>query len=127
MIVKLIWYILYIQGNGYLYPKIENEKVYPIFLYSKTYEVSEDSFNEAFPGINSYRQFRFIFIIVGIILIVLFCAIATFCIYKVIKYRRPRVSIYKGKYKSEKQQKLINDSNADSRDPTVFDKKEEDD
>jgi hypothetical protein len=93
-------YSLYTGKFGYLYPKIENEKVYPIFLYSKTYEVSEDSFNEAFPGINSYRQFRFIFIIVGIILIVLFCAIATFCIYKVIKYRRPRVSIHQGNYKS---------------------------
>jgi hypothetical protein len=110
-----------------LYPKIENEKVYPIFFYSKSYEVDKESFENAFPEINSYRKFRFVFIIVGIILIVLFCAIATYCFYKVIKYRRPRFSIYKGNNGNEKQQKLINDSNVDSRDPTNFGQKEDDD
>ena len=119
-------YSLYTGKFGYLYPKIENEKVYPIFFYSKSYEVDKESFENAFPEINSYRKFRFVFIIVGIILIVLFCAIATYCFYKVIKYRRPRFSIYKGNNGNEKQQKLINDSTTESRDPTVFGKKEDD-
>ena len=120
-------YSLYTGKFGYLYSKIENEKIYPIFFYSKTYEVDKESFDNSFPEINSYRQFRFTFIIVGIILIVIFCAIATFCFYKVIKYRRPRFSIHQSKNGSEKQQKLINDSNIESRDPTAFGKKEDDD
>ena len=75
-------YSLYTKNYGYIYPNIENDKVYPIFTYNKNYKVDIDSFNNVFPYYNSYRNFRKYMIIFGIILIVIFAILAGFCVYK---------------------------------------------
>ena len=67
-------YSIYTKKYGYINPKIENDKTYPIFTYNRNYEVDIDSYNEYFPGITSYYTFRLVFIVIGIILMIV-CAI----------------------------------------------------
>ena len=107
-------YSIYTKQYGYIYSKIENEKTYPIFIYSKNYEVDIDSFNDAFPDIKSYREFRNIFIIVGVILIVLLTIASLVCFYYGYKAKK-RIDISPLNDSNNKSQALINDS----RDPTT--------
>ena len=104
-------YSLNTKNYGYIYPNIENDKTYPIFIYNRNYKVDIDSFNEAFPDINSAKSFKKYFIIIGVILIVIFALIAAFFFYKSCKHRRGRISLGKGP-----KENLINDS----RDPTTI-------
>ena len=105
-------YSLNTKNYGYLYPKIENNKNYPIFLYSKEYEVNIDSFNEAFPSINSAKDFKKYFLAFGIIFLLIFAGACGFCFYKYLYHKRERVSISP---EFPDTANLINDS----RDPTL--------
>ena len=105
-------YSINTKNYGYLYPKIENNKFYPIFTYSREYEVNIDSFNEAFPSINSAKDFKKYFLIFGIIFLVGFACACGFCFYKYLYHKRGRVSITPVFPETEN---LINDS----RDPTI--------
>ena len=88
-------YSLFTKNYGDIIFKIENDKIYPIFTYSRNYKVNIDAFNDYFDEINSYKSFRKIFIIVGVIFIALFAIVACFSIYKFCFYRRPRFSLDK--------------------------------
>lgn len=88
-------YSLYTKQFGFLFSKIPNEKLYPLFLYRKQYSVQMNSFNSAFPEINSYRDFRNTFIIVGIIFIVIFFCVSVFCFYKWKSEQKPLIQMDK--------------------------------
>ena len=88
-------YSLYTKQFGLLFSKIPNEKVYPLFLYSKQYKVQMSSFNSVFPEIESYRDFRNTFIIVGIIFIVIFFCVSLFCFYKWKSEQKPLIQMDK--------------------------------
>lgn len=88
-------YSLYTKQFGFLFSKIPNEKLYPLFLYRKQYSVQMNSFNSAFPEINSYRDFRSTFIIVGIIFIVIFFCVSVFCFYKWKSEQKPLIQMDK--------------------------------
>ena len=86
-------YSIYTKNYGCLYPKIENEKYYPIFTYNKDYKVEFDSFNDAFPGINSSKKFKKYSLIFGIIIIVILACLSIFFIYKAVTHKRARISL----------------------------------
>ena len=54
-----------------------------------------DSFNNAFPEIQSYRDFRSTFIIVGVIFILIFFIVSLFCFYKYRSEQKPLIPIDK--------------------------------
>ena len=99
-------YSIYTKNYGYLYPKIENEKNYPIFIYNKEYKVDIDSFNDAFPSLNSSKSFKKYFLIIGIIIIVIFAISSGYLIYKAVTHKRERISLLP----NEPDMNLINDS-----------------
>ena len=100
-------YSLYTKNYGYLYPEIKNDKSYPLFVYQKVYDVDIDSFNEAFPSINSSKDFKTIFLVIGIIIIVISCCLCIFFCYKYYTHRRSRISLLP---EDTPDTKLINDS-----------------
>ena len=103
-------YSIYTKNYGYLYPKIENEKYYPIFIYNRDYKVDIDSFNDAFPSINSSKSFKKYFLIFGIIVIVILFCFSIYLIYKAVTHKRARISLLP----NDLDGNLINDS----REPT---------
>ena len=107
-------YSLYTKNYGYIYPNIENDKIYPIFTYSKTYDVTKDSFNKVFPVKKSESEdnYNYKFLTIGIIIIVICFILAGFFCYKYFSHKRSRISLFPD---DEKDTSLINDS----RDPTV--------
>jgi len=64
-------YSIYTKKYGYINPNIDNEKIYPVFTYQKSYEVDIDSYNDFFPDITSFYTFNLTFLIIGIILIII--------------------------------------------------------
>ena len=78
-------YSIYTKKYGYINPKIENNATYPIFIYQRNYSVDADSYNDYFPKIKSYKTFRLIFLIVGIILIVICAIVALWAFIKIHK------------------------------------------
>ena len=101
-------YSIYTKNYGYINFNVENEKIYPIFIYNRNYKVDIDSFNSVFNEINDYKSTRKIFIIVFVVLIILFCLLACFCFYKCYFYRRSRTIILGGE--NDPSGNLINDS-----------------
>ena len=99
-------YSLYTKNYGCLYEKIENEKYYPIFVYNKEYKVNINSFNGAFPFINSAKNFKKYFIIIGIIIIVILACCTAFVVYKCVTHKRERISLIP----ANNDINLINDS-----------------
>jgi hypothetical protein len=75
----------------YLLPKDTTN--YPLFTYNREYKVDIDSFDEAFPGISSYKSFEKTLLIVGIIIMVLFCIFACFCIFMFCKLKRGKINL----------------------------------
>ena len=55
---------------------IEKDEIYPLFLYSRNYEVEVDSYQKEFPGVTEYYENNSTFIIIGVLLIILFSSIA---------------------------------------------------
>ena len=104
-------YSIYTKKYGYINPKIENEKIYPIFTYQRSYEVDIDSYKDYFPKISFFYTFKLIFLIVGIALIII-CAIIS--LWAFIKIHKTIVKEEIQKNEPEKEN-LINDS----RDPTL--------
>ena len=104
-------YSLYTKKYGFINSKIENDKIYPIFIYEKNYEVDIESFNENFPSIHSYYTFKMIFLIIGIILILALTIAALFFFMKLHKTLIEE-DIQKN---GPDNQKLI-----DSREPTIM-------
>ena len=104
-------YSLYTKKYGFINSKIENDKIYPIFIYEKNYEVDIESFNENFPSIHSYYTFKMIFLIIGIILILALTITALFFFMKLHKTLIEE-DIQKN---GPDNQKLI-----DSREPTIM-------
>ena len=94
------------KNYGYLYPKIESNKKYPIFIYSKEYEVDIDSFENAFPSISSAKSFKTYFLAFGIVFIIILAVVSVFLIYRYVKYTRKRIKIDEG----PENINLINDS-----------------
>lgn len=107
-------YSLYTKKYGYINPKIENEKIYPIFIYQKNYEVDIDSFNENFPSISSFYTFKLVFLIVGIILIFVCAAVALWGYLK----------LHKTLIEEDIQKNIPGEKLIDSRDPTITNKSE---
>ena len=75
-----LMYSIYSKNYGYINPDIVNNKAYPIFLYQKIFEVDTNSYLVYFPDIDYYNNFKTIFIIVGIALI-LICVAVTLIIF----------------------------------------------
>ena len=94
------------KNYGYLYPKIESNKKYPIFIYSKIYKVDMDSFENAFPSISSAKSFKTYFLAFGIVFIIILAVVSVFLIYRYVKYTRKRIKIDEG----PENINLINDS-----------------
>ena len=46
-------YSIYTKKYGHINPNIDNEKIYLVFTYQKSYEVDIDSYNDYFPDITS--------------------------------------------------------------------------
>ena len=84
------------KNYGYLYPKIESNKKYPIFIYSKIYKVDMDSFENSFPSISSAKSFRTYFLAFGIVFIIILAVVSVFLIYRYVKYTRKRIKIEEG-------------------------------
>ena len=61
---------------GLLNKNIEKDEIYPLFLYSRNYEVEVDSYQKEFPGVTEYYENNSTFIIIGVLLIILFSSIA---------------------------------------------------
>ena len=101
-------YSIYTKNYGYINPKIENNKTYPIFIYQRNYSVDADSYNDYFPKINNYKTFKLVFLIVGIILIVV-CVIVS--LWAFIKIHRSLVKEDLEKNNSSQaKERIINDS-----------------
>ena len=101
-------YSVYTKKYGYINPYIENEKVYPVFTYQKSYEVDIDSYNDYFPNIKSYYTFKLVFLIIGIICIIV-CAIISLLAFLKLHKSLVKEDIVKNGPSNEK---LINDSSA---------------
>ena len=71
-------YGIYSRKFGFINKNIENDAIYPIFTYQRNYDVEVNSYEAQFPGITEYRKNMTVFIIIGVIVILLFVAIAVF-------------------------------------------------
>ena len=78
-------YSLYSKDFGYINPEIENNKIYPFFIYQKVFETDSDSYIEYFPDVTFYHDFRNTFIISGIVIIVIFAIITLIAFIKIHK------------------------------------------
>ena len=99
-------YSIYTKKYGLINPKIENEKIYPIFTYHRNYEVDIDSYKDYFPRIEFFYNFKLIFLIVGITLIII-CVVVS--LWAFIKIHKKLVQEEIEKNEPERD-KLINDS-----------------
>ena len=105
-------YSIYTRKYGYFNPKIENEKVLPVFTYKRNFEVDIDSYKDYFPNVKSYYTFRKIFLIIGIILIIA-CAILSLWAFVTIHKSLVKQDLMKNK---PEESPLINDT----RGPTMM-------
>ena len=55
---------------------IEKDNIYPLFLYKRNYEIDVDSYSKQFPGVTEYYENATTFIVIGVIFIILFTAVA---------------------------------------------------
>ena len=78
-------YSLYSKDFGYINPEIENNKIYPIFIYQKVFETDSNSYIDYFPDVTFYHDFRNTFIISGISIIVIFAIITLIAFIKIHK------------------------------------------
>ena len=69
-------YGIYARKFGFLNKEIENEEIYPIFTYQRKYEVEVNSYEAQFPGVTEYYKNMTVFIIIGVIVILIFAALA---------------------------------------------------
>ena len=104
-------YSIYSKNYGYINSNIENEKIYPVFIYQKVFEVDSNSYLDYFNDITFFKDFRLIFLIIGIILIVIFVVIALIILIK----------IHKNLVNEDIQMNSIADDNLinDTRGPTI--------
>ena len=103
-------YSIYSKDYGYINSNIENKKAYPIIIYQKLFEVDKDSYNDYFPDIKVYNNFRLIFLIIGISLIIIF-AIVTLIIF---------IKIHKNLVDEELNSATVENPINSSRDPTIM-------
>ena len=99
-------YSLYSKDYGYINPNIENNKIYPVFIYQKVFEMDADSYIDYFPDVTFYHDFRTVFIISGIALIVIFAIITLIAFIKIHK----NLVNQEFKMNSYAGESLINDS-----------------
>ena len=99
-------YSLYSKDYGYINPNIENNKIYPVFIYRKVFEMDADSYIDYFPDVTFYHDFRTVFIISGIALIVIFAIITLIAFIKIHK----NLVNQEFKMNSYAGESLINDS-----------------
>ena len=111
-------YSIYSKNYGYINPNIENEKIYPVFVYQKVFEVDNKSYLDNFPDITFYSDFKMLFLIIGIVLIVIFIIItliAFVVIHKIIIKKENNYEIFKDNINNNNQEEnLINDSRGQS-------------
>lgn len=87
-------YSLNTKNYGYIFSLLPKEaKNYPMFIYNKEYSVEINSFTDTFPSIKSYYSFKKTILIVGIVIGVLFCLFACFCIFMYIKNKRGKINL----------------------------------
>ena len=55
---------------------IEKDITYPLFLYKRNYEIDVDSYSSQFPGVTEYYENVTTFIVIGVIFIIIFVAVA---------------------------------------------------
>ena len=104
-------YSIYTRKYGNINPKIENDKVLPVFTYQRSFEVDIDSYKDYFPNVKRFYNFRRIFLIIGIALIII-CAIISLWAFVTIHKTLVQEDI-----KKNTESPLINDT----RDPTLMD------
>ena len=74
-------YAIYTRKYGYINNIINNEEIYPIFTYQRKFEIDVNSYEQQFPGVIEYYSNVNIFIIIGVIFVVIFAAIAVLSFY----------------------------------------------
>ena len=69
-------YSINARKYGILNKNIELDAIYPLFLYSKNYEVDLDSYEEQYPGAADYYVTNFAFLIIGVLIVIFFSTLA---------------------------------------------------
>ena len=69
-------YSINARKYGILNKNIELDAIYPLFLYSKNYEVDLDSYEENYPGAADYYETNFAFLIIGVLIVIFFSTLA---------------------------------------------------
>ena len=111
-------YSIYSKNYGYINPNIENEKIYPVFVYQKVFEVDNKSYLDNFPDITFYSDFKMLFLIIGIVLIVIFIIItliAFVVIHKIIIKNENKRKIFEDNVNNNNpEENFINDTRGQS-------------
>lgn len=71
-----LFYVLYTRNYGYVNKKLNSLYLNPIFTYQRKFEVEVNSYEQQFPGVTEYYSNFIGFVILGISIVVIFCAIA---------------------------------------------------
>ena len=74
-------YAINTRKYGYINKNIVNEEIYPVFTYQRKYDVEVNSYEQQFPGITEYNRNMTVFIVIGVIVIILFIAVAVLAFY----------------------------------------------
>ena len=69
-------YVLNTRNYGYVNKKLYNLFLNAIFLYQRKFEVEVNSYENQFPGVTEYYSNLITFVILGISIVIIFCAIA---------------------------------------------------
>ena len=73
---------------GLLNKNIELDAIYPLFLYSKNYEVDLNSYEDNYPGAIDYYEANFSFLIIGVIVVIFFSTFALIAFNRVHKLEK---------------------------------------
>ena len=71
-----LMYSLNSRKYGLLNKNIESNTLYPLFHYQRNYEVNINSYEKQFPGVTEFYEKSTTLIVVGVILIIVFVAVA---------------------------------------------------
>lgn len=71
-----LFYVLNTRNYGYVNKKLYSLYLIPVFLYQRKFEVEVNSYENQFPGVTEYYSYLITFVILGISIVIIFCAIA---------------------------------------------------
>ena len=102
---------------GLLNKNIELNAKYPLFLYSKSYGVDLDSYEENYPGAADYYVTNFAFLIIGVLIVIFFSTFALIAfnqVHKQDKEDKKDLTKVIGDELGEGTEKLKNDADPDN-------------